>query len=117
MKIQRNFLTVSAIVLSSLVIEAISILISLGVAGAGHGSYFPAKIFFPFTMLSTFIFQIIKPPFIILAVIQYPIYGAILVWAYFRNYMKPTTISLLAFHIVAVILCISMRSEFFPSFP
>ena len=42
---------------------------------AGRGNYFLAKVFFPFTMLSTLLFGSITDSFIALAVVQYPLYG------------------------------------------
>lgn len=46
-------------------------------AGAGHGTYLPAKILFPYTMLSTALFDEVTVPFSLLALVQFPLYGAI----------------------------------------
>ncbi len=44
-------------------------------SGAGHGDYLIAKLLFPMTMVSTLLLGSITTPFILLAVMQYPIYG------------------------------------------
>jgi hypothetical protein len=56
---------------------ATPVAIVLGVAsgGSGHGHYFIAKLLFPVTMLSTLAFKSITPPFILVAFVQFPIYG------------------------------------------
>jgi len=37
----------------AIVAEVIALLIAVGAAGAGHGTYLPAKLLFPSTMLLT----------------------------------------------------------------
>jgi hypothetical protein len=53
-------------------------LLAVASAGAGHGNYLWAKVFFPFTMLSTAVFQSITTFFLAVAVIQFPIYGLLI---------------------------------------
>jgi hypothetical protein len=53
----------------------VAILCGVASGGAGHGDYFIAKLLFPVTMLSTVVFGSITPPFILLAFLQFPIYG------------------------------------------
>ena len=62
-------------VLLGLVASIPLLLLAIASGGAGHGNYFWAKILFPFTMLSTSVFQSITFPFIVLAIIQFPAYG------------------------------------------
>jgi hypothetical protein len=47
-------------------------------AGAGHGTYAPAKLLFPFAMLLAVAARTIDLPSLILAGLQFPLYGIIL---------------------------------------
>jgi len=63
-----------------LVIGLSAIAFAIFIAAAGHGSYVPAVIFFPLTMLSTlWTSDAVTVPAMILAVVQYPAYGMALV--------------------------------------
>lgn len=80
------------------------VLLCLGVAptGAGHGSYLPATILFPFTMLSTSVFHSITFPFIVLAIVQFPAYGIFLGFANTKRLLIPVASALLAIHALAI---------------
>jgi hypothetical protein len=81
--------------------------------GAGHGDYFWAKVFFPYTMLSTSIFQSITPVFMGLAIVQVPLYGLILgVYAKAQRFHLAIT-SLLVVHASAVAACFVLPLENF----
>ena len=56
-------------------ITPVALLLGVASGGAGHGDYFIAKLLFPFTMLSTMFVGSITSPFILLAFVQFPIYG------------------------------------------
>ncbi len=62
-----------------LVISLSAIAFAIFIAAAGHGSYVPAVMFFPLTMLTTRWTDVITVPAMILAVVQYPAYGIALV--------------------------------------
>ena len=51
---------------------------SILLAGAGHGTYIPTALFFPFTLLLSFATGEIGPAGIAIAVCQYPIYSLLL---------------------------------------
>jgi hypothetical protein len=76
--------------------------ISVALAGFGHGTYYAAKCFFPYTMISTGFLKIITFPFIILALVQFPVYGFILVASNNRDWLKSTAAILIIVHIIAV---------------
>lgn len=65
----------------SLVLTPFLLLLGVGSGGAGHGDYRLAMMLFPYTMLSTAIFDSITVPFIALAIIQFPLYGVALGYA------------------------------------
>lgn len=68
-------------VIVSLVVTPIALLLGVGSAGAGHGDYRLAMMLFPYTMLSTAVFESITVPFIALAIVQFPLYGVVLGYA------------------------------------
>jgi hypothetical protein len=68
-------------VIVSLILTPIALLLGVGSAGAGHGDYRLAMLLFPYTMLSTAVFDSITFPFIVLAIIQFPLYGIALGYA------------------------------------
>jgi hypothetical protein len=81
-------------------------------SGAGHGTYFPAKALFPFTMLSVVFSHSITPPFIVVAFLQFPLYGLVL-GAFFsspRFRRAATSLSLLHVAVAVVVFIFSDAS-------
>jgi hypothetical protein len=83
-------------------------------AGAGHGSYFWAKVCFPYSTLS---FQGPHPltaPFMLLAIVQLPFYGVILGLALTRRsvLLWAGVFLLAALHVVFVLMCFGVVSDF-----
>lgn len=76
-------------------------------AGGGHGTYIPAKIIFPFTMLLANLNNEIGLIGLIIAVIQIPIYSRILIakpkWKYF----------VFGIHLFAIALCFYFNNDSF----
>lgn len=102
-------------IILSLIITPLALISAILSAGAGHGSYFLAKILFPYTMLSTSLFESITTPFILLAIVQFPLYGLILAFVSVGKGIKiGLSIILLAIlHILAVGLCFIFVSSNF----
>jgi hypothetical protein len=71
--------------LGACILTPFAVISALVEAGAGHGSYFVAKLFFPYTMLSTHLFEIITTPFILLALVQFPFYGLLLAYGAWKQ--------------------------------
>jgi hypothetical protein len=90
----------------SLIITPFALFSGFESAAAGHGNYFMAKLLFPFTMLSTVILETITVPFILVAFLQFPIYGAVLGWMNRRSDMKYALLSLLILHLGAAACCL-----------
>lgn len=67
--------------IASLIVTPIALLLGLASAGVGHGDYRLAMMLFPYTLLSTAAFDSITPPFILLAIVQFPLYGVLLGYA------------------------------------
>jgi len=87
--------------IASLVVTPIALLLGVGSAGAGHGDYRLAMILFPYTLLSAVIFDSITTPFIILAIIQFPLYGIALGHANEKGRLISMSILLCVVHGVA----------------
>lgn len=78
-------------------------------AGAGHGTYVPAKICFPYTMLLTMVDGRISNRLIALALIQFPVYGLLIGSVILRkNWVWFVIGTLLLVHLVAVWFCFSV---------
>jgi hypothetical protein len=67
-------------------------------AGAGHGSYVPAKLIFPVGMLGPVFRQSLTPPWVIAVVLQFPIYGLLIGRAYHSRRVRLTALCVAAFH-------------------
>lgn len=78
-------------------------------SGAGHGNYFYARLFFPFTMLLTKLTDnSITTPLIILALAQFPIYAVLIgVNAAKPARAKKIALVLLVLHGIAIAFCFS----------
>ncbi len=77
-------------------------------AGAGHGTYTPAKLFFPYTMLLTLVDGRISNRLIALALIQFPVYGFLIGTAALNKYAVWIVIGSVAIgHAGAVAFCFS----------
>jgi len=97
----------------SLVTTPFCLLLAIASAGAVHGDYFWAKIIYPYTMLSTLLFNSITIPFRVLAVAQLPIYGVLLSIAWLRNRLGLAALVLFALHTAAALACFVVRLENF----
>jgi len=89
----------------SLIVTPLFLYLGIASGGAGHGHYLLAKLLFPFTMLSTRAFGSIVAPFILLAIIQFPLYGFILGAANERRTMFMPAAGILLVHSVAAVAC------------
>jgi hypothetical protein len=92
-------------IIISFVLTPLTLFLSVASAGAGHGDYFLAKILFPYTMISTLFFQSITIPFVILAVIQFPLYGFLLAMSGKGKRMILRMIGLAVLHVLAIMTC------------
>jgi hypothetical protein len=97
----------------SIVVGVLALGIAFLFAGAGHGTYIPAKLFFPYTMLSTGLFGSILPGFELLAFLQFPIYGVILGIAARIQNLFYTAKVIAAVHLFFTALCLAFSGEAF----
>jgi hypothetical protein len=98
---------------ASLVLTPICLLLGIASGGVGHGDYVLARILFPYTMLSALLFDVISAPFILLAVLQFPLYGFALGKAAERKRFLLVFLILLAAHALAAAACFIPFNESF----
>lgn len=89
-------------VLFSIPIEIISLYLALLSTGAGHGNYLWAWVLFPLPMYLTTFAGSITPLLIVLAVLQFPIYGLIAGFASTKGKLIHALVGMLAFHALAL---------------
>jgi hypothetical protein len=82
-------------------------------AGAGHGEYFLAKLLFPFTMLSTVRFHSIKQSFLVLAIIQYPLFGLLLGVANLKRKLLVFALALVSIHACFALAAVAFVDKYF----
>lgn len=91
---------------SGLVVGFGSLAVAILAAGGGHGTYLPAVLLFPFTMLSTAACQAITVQWSWAAIVQFPLYGAVLAVARLLGATRVAALCLGMIHLSAVIACI-----------
>ena len=91
--------------LVSVLLTPVFLLAALASSGAGHGDYVWARILFPFTLLSAFLFDSITAPFIALGIVQFPFYGFLLGKANVRGQFLKYSILIALVHALAAIAC------------
>ena len=90
-----------------------AVVIAAVCAGGGHGIYSPAAILFPYTMLSTGLLKTITAPFMLLALLQFPAYGAMIGWAMHRSKGKAAVRVIAIVHALAAIAALFGRGQSF----
>ena len=95
-------------IVTTILITFILLVIVVFTMGGGHGTYLPAKVVYPFTMLIAILTKNgigIIPT--IIAIIQIPIYALILIkkpkWKFY----------LIGIHIISAIICLNLPTETF----
>lgn len=79
--------------------------------GGGHGWYQPAMMLFPWAMVGTLWQDTITLPFIIMGILQYPLYGLLIDKTDHRVHKKSLTLILILTHLVLAGLIIITSSE------
>jgi hypothetical protein len=87
------------------------LVIAVFAMGAGHGTYIPAMGLFPFGMLGILFQDRISVPFIVIAILQYPLYGFIVDKATSSRQLRLSLLAILLTHIVLATLIIKLTGE------
>jgi len=86
-----------------------AIILAWASAGAGHGDYLYARLFFPYTMLLTLAQDnTISLPLIVLGLIQFPSYGTIIGFGLYiskNKWLIPLVVTLM--HLAFAVACFS----------
>lgn len=80
--------------------------------GAGHGTYIPSILLFPFGMLGVLLEDRISVPFIIIGILQFPVYGYIIDKALHSRRLLIILLSVLAAHAALVLMLLKLLSEY-----
>lgn len=99
----------------SVLVQAITMAMAVVASGAGHGSYALARIFFPFTMLSTIFNSRIDGMYLAVGLLQYLFYGLVFWAAVKLKRAKPAIAMLLTIHGLVVFAVFFWRNEYFPN--
>jgi len=91
----------------------VCLLLAIGSAGAGHGDYLYAKLLYPYMMLSSLVFDSLVIPFILLAVPQFALYGALCGLAAAKGRTLTVGLAIIIMHALAVALCFLLLSSNF----
>ena len=98
-------------IIAGVLITPVALFAAIASAGAGHGTYLWAKIFFPYTMISSVFYQTSSAPrvlnvllWIVFPIVQYPLYGIILSLANRNRRTAFTIAGLCVLHLAVVTL-------------
>ena len=98
-------------IIVSVLFTPVAVFAAMASAGAGHGDYLWAKIFFPYTMVSSLLYQTNNAPqavnvllWIVLPIIQYPLYGIVLALASQKAKTGLAAIGLCGLHLIVTAL-------------
>jgi hypothetical protein len=87
------------------------VIVSFFSAGFGHGTYKPMIMCFPYTMLSAEFVGLITWPAILLGLIQFPAYGALIGWSIATRRSGPLALALGAVHVAVAAIAFSMAAK------
>ncbi len=90
------------------------LLLAIGSGGAGHGNYLYAKLLYPYMMLASLPFDSLAIPFILFAIPQFPLYGALCGLADAKGRLLTVGLAIIIMHALAIALCFLLLSEIFP---
>jgi hypothetical protein len=100
-------------VIASAIVTPIALFVGVASGGVGHGDYLAAMILFPYTMLSAAVFDSITFPFIILAIVQFPLYGVALGYANEKDRLGLMIVLLCVLHGLALAAMFLVANENF----
>ena len=105
--------TLSVLVACGLAVGSLAVAVSVWRAAGGHGSYLPAKVLLPFSMLTTAATEQLTIIGVV-AVAQWALYGAIIGTVSERN-RRNAVLAVVITHALAVLACFAFVSpENFP---
>ena len=88
--------------LAGIAAGALAVILAIASIGSGHGDYVAARIFFPYSLLLTMPLETNSLP-IILALVQFPLYGALMGLASSRRRSEGVGAILALLHVAAIV--------------
>lgn len=92
--------------LLALAAEIVALAVAIGAAGGGHGTYLPAKLIFPYTMLLARSGDSITSAGIAVALLQFPVYGLMVALARSRPGRNLSGLACAACHACTAVLAL-----------
>jgi hypothetical protein len=99
--------------LGSIVATAIAIPAALYPTAAGHGTYIPAILLFPWVMASTALFREITFPAMVGGMVQFPLYGVLLGVGARHGRTRTMVAVVIVLHAIATGLAVAVASSNF----
>ena len=87
------------------------LILAIFLMGGGHGWYGPAILLFPFGFIGILYSRSIELHFILLAILQYPLYGLLIDLIRNRKRLKWTLISIVTIHLMLAVSILIFRGE------
>jgi hypothetical protein len=81
-------------------------IVALAAGDGRHGSDLPAELLFPYTMLSRLVLGHVATPAVLVALAQYPLYGAALGAAKEAGRLRRSFVCVLVLHGLATLACV-----------
>jgi hypothetical protein len=94
--------------IGGITITPIATIMAAACGGAGHGTYLPAKVLFPYTMLFAYPSEMITGPLMALGLLQFPLYGVVVAAAACKNRYVLPAVALALLHGLAAALCLAI---------
>ena len=95
------------------VLTLITMIIVMITAGVGHGSYKPATIFFPYTILLSMAASFLSWLFVALAFVQFPLYGWMIGRALQPGRQRYALWLIPGAHVIAVTITLTLQNTVF----
>jgi len=109
MKVVRSLLGVGI----GLVLTVCFFGLVIAAAGAGHGTYLPAHLLFPFAMIAASAHQTISAGEVVLAGLQFPLYGGLLGGVYGSVWFERSLLVIGVVHLIAAGISIASGGDAF----
>lgn len=88
----------------SLVFTPLAVVVVLAAGAAGHGTYWPFKLLFPYTMEALYFQDHITPAFMLIGLLQFPLYGLLIsLLGRHRVWQRAVTSLIVLLHLAAVV--------------
>jgi len=101
------------IAILTMFVELVALTAAVSAAGAGHGTYVVANLLFPFAMATASFAIYITAPCVALAVLQFPIYGALYGWAVAQGMPGRMLILIATLHAVGIAAFVVLSGQRF----